>query len=64
MRVTEMSENKRPLTRYERIMKGKVVLSEIDKEKIWKLVKDPDFNELKEPRDHGRLWFKCSGAYA
>ena len=52
------------MTRYERIMKGKVVLSETEKEKIWKLVKDPDFNELKESRDHGRLWFKCSGAYA
>lgn len=64
MRGTETNENKRPLTRYERIMKGKVVLSENDKEKIWKLVKDPDFNELREPRDHGRLWFKCSGAYA
>ena len=28
------------------------------------MVKDPNFNELKEPRDHGRLWIKCSGASA
>ena len=59
-----MSDFKKPLTRYERIMKGKVVLSESDKEKIWKIVKDPEFTELREPADHGRLWFKCSGAYA
>ena len=45
-------------------MKCKIILSEKDKEKLWKLVKDPDYDELKEPRDHGRLWFKCSGAYA
>jgi hypothetical protein len=57
-------DEKKELTRYERILKGKVILSETDKEKIWKMVKDPNFDELKQPRDHGRLWFKCSGAYA
>ena len=55
---------KRPLTKFERILKGRVVIHESDKEKLWKMVKDPEFNECKNPRDHGRLWFKCSGAYA
>jgi hypothetical protein len=45
-------------------MKGKLILSDRDKDQLWKLVKDPEFDELKEPWDHGRLWQKCSGAYA
>ena len=52
------------LTKFERIMKGRIILSGKNKDAIWKLIRDPEFDELKEPRDHGKLWFKCSGAYA
>lgn len=58
------SDQKRQPSKFEKILKGRVIIPEYDKEKLWKMVKDPNFNECKKPQDHGRLWFKCSGAYA
>lgn len=52
------------MSKIEKVLKGRIILSENDKKKLIKLVKDPNFNELKVPEDHGRLWSKCSGAYA
>jgi len=45
-----------------KLLRGRTILSDAEKEKIWRILKDPSFDELREPRDHGRLWFKASGA--
>lgn len=52
------------MSKIDKVLKGRITLSLSEKNKICKLVRNPNFNELKVLTDHGRLWSKCSGAYA
>jgi len=54
----------KPLTKFQALFEQKWIVSQSERAKLRNYILDWKVSELKDAKDHGRLWFRCSGAYA